>query len=489
MKPIERLNAQIQRVPAWAWLAGIAIVTRFINLGSENVWYDESFTDWLAKLDISHLWTAIQGDVHPPLWYFIEWLNVRIFGDSTFALRLPSAILSVIAVLLVWRLALAVGFEHRTAFIAGLLAAVLPASVYYGQDARMYPLLCCCVLGAALCAMRGRWWLFALCCIGAVYAQNLGILYTLSIGGAVVVIALLSRHGILKPVLAGIGIVLAWLPWLPSLLHQVQGINRGFWIQPLTLGGALWPLANMTLGWRMPDSIQIHAYGMAIGLSLVGLIASRKWLFTRNGLIVLAVMLGTPILAILASMVWRSVYLSRAMLPASLMMMLVWAYPLNHLSVPNRQAARIIAVPMIALALFFHYFPAADGRFQVDQFVASIKTGWQTGDVIYDVSIDTSILGHYYLAGLPYGLFPYASDLNQSLSPETKVAMGFNQVNLDDLKAQGYRRAWVLTTDTPLTSQTELNEVQRVKDSYPWTLIKQETIQTTTQAILLVNLQ
>src|SRR5678809_1398424 len=129
MKVISRLR----RIPDWAWLGLIAAILRFISLGSEGLWYDEGFTAWLVKLRPGDMWRAIQGDVHPPLWYLIEYLNVRTFGSSPFALRLPSAILGVLIVLMIWRLAGLIGFERKTALLAGLLAAVLPGAVYYSQ--------------------------------------------------------------------------------------------------------------------------------------------------------------------------------------------------------------------------------------------------------------------------------------------------------------------------------------------------------------------
>src|SRR5262249_17597596 len=149
-------------IPGWLWLAVVAAALRFVNLGQENLWYDETFTAWLAKLDLNHMFTAIQGDVHPPLWYVIEWANVRLFGSSEFALRLPSAVLGVLAVLLIYRIALACKFEPKTAYLAGFLAAILPSAVYYSQDARMYPLLAVCVLLMVNAAILEGWLVFGL---------------------------------------------------------------------------------------------------------------------------------------------------------------------------------------------------------------------------------------------------------------------------------------------------------------------------------------
>src|SRR6185369_16047245 len=132
-QPISKLalvRARLHSIPAWGWLMVLAAGLRLVGLGSESLWYDETFTALLAKLDLPHMLAAVRGDVHPPLWYLIEWLNVRIFGGSEFAMRLPAALFSVLAVWLVWRLAVGLGFMPKTALLAGVLAAVLPASVY-----------------------------------------------------------------------------------------------------------------------------------------------------------------------------------------------------------------------------------------------------------------------------------------------------------------------------------------------------------------------
>jgi 4-amino-4-deoxy-L-arabinose transferase-like glycosyltransferase len=479
----------LARVPGWLWLLIISAALRFVNLGGESVWYDESFTAWLAKLDFPHMLTAIQGDVHPPLWYLIEWLNVRVLGDSAFALRLPSALLSIVAVLLVWRLALACGFERRTAWLAGLLAAVLPASVYYAQDARMYPLLSVFVLLAALMAIRGNWIIFALASAGAIYSQNLGAFYIAALGLGIMIAGKFRIRKLIRPALAALGIGAMYLPWLPSLIQQAKQVGSGFWIQPLSLGGVLWPLASMTMGWRVPDALQLHVYALAIGLTLVGLIASRKWLITRPGLMVLAVALGAPVLTAIASVVWRSVYVNRAMLPATLALCLVWAYPLNHLSKPNKRIARAVAVPMLAIALLFHYYPAQGGRFPVATFAAPIREGWQAGDVVYHLAIDSYVLTHYYLPDLPCAMFPYSSDLNQSLTEQTKIAMGFNQVPFDNLADQGYQRAWLISVDSPLTARAQLDELARVEANYSWELIEARHDEQVLQQIILVRLQ
>lgn len=463
---IERLKA----VPPWLSLAVIAIITRFVNLGSEALWYDETFTQWVARLDFPHMMKAIAGDVHPPLWYIIEWANIRIFGSTEVALRMPSAVLGVLVVLLVWRLATLAQFEKRTAWLAGLFAATLPAAIYYSQDARFYPLLAFFVLWAAISAIRDNWLFFCIASIGAVYTQNLGAFYVAAIGIATVISKVRVWKQLIKPALAGSATIAAWLAWSPIAAKQVAAVGAGFWMQPLTPGGVLYPLASMTLGWRIPEAFQMHAYIAGFGITGIGLIVCRKWIFTRSGLVVLAVVLGAPTLAAIVSIAWRSVYLPRAFLPSSLALMLFWAYPLRHMSRPNQAVAKAIVIPMLIIALLSHYMPAQGARVDVRKYADLLKKDWQSGDVLYHTAIDSCILLSYYMPPwpyYPYFLLPHASDLNQSLTPETKLAMGFNQLEFEKLKELGYKRVWFIATDTPKTSKEQFDFIDRILATYP----------------------
>lgn len=62
-----RLTRWTGRLPAWAWLVGLAAVLRLINLGAENLWYDEAFTAFMTKLTPANLWVALLGNDHPQI--------------------------------------------------------------------------------------------------------------------------------------------------------------------------------------------------------------------------------------------------------------------------------------------------------------------------------------------------------------------------------------------------------------------------------------
>ncbi len=480
----------LKRVPSWISLTLLALGLRLFKLGSENLWYDESFTAWLAgRLSWSDLWLAIKGDVHPPLFYLLEAGIARVFGTSETAIRLLPAFCGVLSVLLVWRLALALKLDRATAFRAGIVAAVLPGSLYYGQESRMYTLLACFVLLACWMAITERWPLFFAACAGAVYTQNLGVFYVAALGAAVVLCRLRAWRSLVRPVLALAGVVAAWLPWGSVLAHQAGAVGSGFWLEPLTPGGVLWPFASITMGWRLPDALQVVAYLGVFGLSGAGLIACRKWLISRSGVLFLSVVFGAPGLAALVSVFWRSIYLPRALLPSALALVIMWAYPLTRSNPGNRRAVRLVLVPCLAAGLLFHYLPANGGRQDIDSFLAPVRAGWRYGDIVYHTALHTAILYGYYLPDLDYEIRPEISDLNESLTAETQSAMGFPVADFEDLRAMGYKRAWLLIYTNPMSRITELIEINRIVRGYHASAIQVRETDYAKQAVYLVDLQ
>lgn len=475
----------LRRMPDWLLVALLALFARLFNLGGENIWYDEAFTAWVAQLDPASMWAAITGDVHPPLWYLVERVNIAVLGQSEFVLRLPAALFGVASVMLVWLIAHELRFDRRTALVCGVIAAILPGALYYAQDARMYPMLATFVLLGALGVMRRNWILFAVGATGAVYSQNLGMFYVAALGLAAL---WFNRRSPARPMLALACIVVAWMPWGVTMLHQTADISDGFWIQPLTLIGALYPLGTMTIGWRFSEPFQMHVYAAALGATMTGLIVARRWLFTRRGLIVLAVTFGAPMLLAVVSVVWRSVYLPRALLPSAMLIPLIWGWMLTHMSTPNRRAAQLVLVPVLVAGMAAHYLNYG-GRQDVRSWLTPVREQWRDGDVIWHSAIHTVISFSYYVPGKPYLLRPLVSDLNQTLSEPTKAAMGFPQANFDDIASLGYRRAWLLIYTNPMSSADEHVEIDRILSRYPAQLVAREGNDYAEMLIYLVPLQ
>jgi hypothetical protein len=109
--------------------------------------------------------------------------------------------------------------------------------------------------------------------------------------------------------------------------------------------------------------------------------------------------------------------------------------------------------------------------------VTPVRENWQTGDAIYNINIASDITTSYYLDQFPAYLVPEPGDLSQSLSDETRVAMGIKQreVDVKHLAASGVRRLWLFESTGGVISELEINASRDIRSEYPvlqtWTLL------------------
>src|SRR5258706_1957522 len=83
----------------------VAVFFRVHNLGQASLWNDEGNTVMTARQDVD--WTISQvlvDSVHPPLFFFLEKINIGLWGDSEFSLRWLSAAFGVLGVAALARL-------------------------------------------------------------------------------------------------------------------------------------------------------------------------------------------------------------------------------------------------------------------------------------------------------------------------------------------------------------------------------------------------
>ncbi len=82
-----------------------------------------------------------QGELHPPGYYFFMFGWTRAFGTGLFSIRLPSVLLGVACVALVFVFAVRL-FDPVTGLVAATLLAINGHHIYWSQYARMYIMAC-----------------------------------------------------------------------------------------------------------------------------------------------------------------------------------------------------------------------------------------------------------------------------------------------------------------------------------------------------------
>jgi mannosyltransferase len=117
-----------------------AFALRIFQLEIQSIWWDEGISLHLATSEYSEIVKDRLNNIHPPFYFFglKVWLNM--VGLNVFTARYLSLLagwLQVAAVIGVARR----WFGLKTAFAAGILAAVSAVTVIYSQEIRVYSIL------------------------------------------------------------------------------------------------------------------------------------------------------------------------------------------------------------------------------------------------------------------------------------------------------------------------------------------------------------
>ncbi len=133
----QQMNRRVSRPGGIILILVLATALRFYRLTAQSFWADEGNSISLAQRSLALVTHGAAYDIHPPLYYYLLWGWIRLFGDGEFAVRALSAVLGIALVYVTWLLGCRLG-DRRTGTLAALLAAVSPYQVYYSQEARMY---------------------------------------------------------------------------------------------------------------------------------------------------------------------------------------------------------------------------------------------------------------------------------------------------------------------------------------------------------------
>lgn len=352
-------------LPAAMLVLLLATFLRFHLLGAQSFWNDEGNSARLSERPIPAIIEGTASDVHPPLYYLLlrGWREPA--GETEFGLRALSAFAGVLVVAGVMAVAARgsggagergsrragewgsarriTGYFPLVTIIAGLLAAVNPALVYYSQETRMYSLL-------ALLAVGSTWAL--LNWLGAARSWGWAAAYTALLAAG------LYTHYFFPAVVAGQGlvVVLWWLerrdegegmkaegrggawrrvviwagmaavavaiygPWLPVLARQIGGrAGAGESAADFLAAAGRW----LALGGTMPEGEAAWAVAALAALAVIGLVAGWRRSLVPLVMIVVpvgaAVVLGAtdpaffkfllaaaPFVAVLAGMAWQA---------------------------------------------------------------------------------------------------------------------------------------------------------------------------------------
>jgi uncharacterized membrane protein len=444
-------------------LFGIAFVMRAFMIWDAPLWYDENFTYILARLPLDRMIAATAGDVHPPLWYFIEWTMYHVLPAlPVWAIRLPALTCSLLALAMFILLCDVLRIPARVQVAATFLMAVLPMQLWYAQEGRMYALLELLVLAALYTGLTRKWIIFGIASVAMLYTQNYAIFY-LAVIGMVLIVLNWSQFKQVFIALLTAGVL--YLPWAYVVAKQMTEINGRYWIMDAGPGAVLGAVHKQFFASAMVASGLVPSYVVVFAVLIIGVYSmvithSQKQLYEIS-FVVLTMAFAPLALAWIVSMLWQPVLLFRPLIGISPFLYLVATWPLLNVQTFKRSnvlyaACFIAPLLLLGTAGYYHNIAAMKGEGAVSPMLDTltyIRANWQEGDVIY-----------YTDDGPMINLLPYAADLPQykmpacdervgyapvlgSLSESTREAIG---ITIADLKDVPHKRAWIFAPRSPL---------------------------------------
>jgi uncharacterized membrane protein len=154
----------VERNTSALWFLAIILVIgaflRFYDLGAESYWQDEVTLSTVVSSDFDYIIDQIQQG-RPPVFTIIAYEWVTIFGTSETATRALTALLSVLALLIMYLVGTEIFGNRQIALLATFFMAFSARQIWHAQDFRYYALLILFSLLSYLCLVRAlrdnRW--------------------------------------------------------------------------------------------------------------------------------------------------------------------------------------------------------------------------------------------------------------------------------------------------------------------------------------------
>ena len=202
-----------------------------------NLWFDEAYSVGLANQPWGNLFVSAINDVHPILYYVLLKLYSLVCGTSVIALRIFSVIPIVLLAIFV-ATKVKKEFGEKVSFYFLLVLLLLPVTMHYGSQIRMYSLSMLFVTVTAFYAYKAfkynekRYWIiFAIFSILSAYTHYFA-LFTIGIINLVLLFYIIRKKKELvkRWFIYGILQIFLYIPGLIIFIMQSTRVASGFWI-------------------------------------------------------------------------------------------------------------------------------------------------------------------------------------------------------------------------------------------------------------------
>jgi len=357
----------------------LGFLLRLVNL-NQSLWLDETVQAITSKGPFLGLFTELRGDFHPPLYHFLMWVWVHMFGNGEIMMRLPSVFLGTATIYVLYLIAQKLlTKKSKWPLIVALFLATAPFHIYYSQEARTYALTAFLATLSTFSFMKmidkknsqkqGQKSIpfYILSTVLLLYADYYGLFVFLA---QIVAILFIFRRKFIQKRKAFIITTLFFLPCLPLLWAQLKVglqatnllpewgrlVNLGF-LKALPLTFIKFSIGRITIFNKTIYAAVTAVLFLIYGLILLnGFLKNKKLRINNLSLVVLFWLLGPLFLAWLISLFIPNYQPFRLLLVLPAFYLLL-VYGISKF--PSKKTAIILTVVVLAvnlLSLGVYYF-------------------------------------------------------------------------------------------------------------------------------------
>jgi uncharacterized membrane protein len=398
----------------------VGLVARLHGIDAMPFWLDEVTTVQRSSLPF---WSMVQNSLaahHLPSYFAITSV-IGQYGLNEAVLRLPSAIFGGAACGVVALIGRRLG-GWRAGLVAGLLLALSPLQVQYGQEARSYTFVMMMMaigfLGLIELARDPRaaslprqdpacrlapWIIYTVGTVGALQVLSIAFLWLISAN--IAAIAILSdptidrRRFLTRWLGAQAVVLLATMPWfgVMALVTKGQMTNATDWVPPITANSFLSTLGSLYL-MRISRLINFHLFpavipgfgALLVVFGLMGLAylkprqtsrpadpGARRWTL----LLTLALAAIVPPLTILAISLFKPLWMPRYLIWSAVPFFVLVGLGIDLLPRRRWQSLATAALVVLSIVNLAPYYQA-ETKPRWDLAALDLQRVMQPGDII-----------------------------------------------------------------------------------------------------------
>ncbi len=398
-------------------IMALGVFFRLFRLSGQSVWIDEYITANLASGPnlLYVFFNSLANNPHPPLFFMLEHIVVKIFGMSEFSLRILPAIIGIINMFIFYKLARSF-FSEKVSMIAFFLFALNPYQIYYSQEARMYSL-------------------FLMTSLLIIYYFLMSIKYNSFMPGPVItwsVIGLYVHNYTFFLILILNFIIFVtnrkdlrfdqWLKaqlvificWLPLLLFFIKGLTgEGYAHNANLIFAPIYSLKNFLFGLSTDFSwLTLFLAAFYAVFVVLGVVSKRKANEKRIldvAVVLIFLFVGVPWLE---SFIKTPVYSDRTFIVAAALILLLLAMGVSYMSDQGLVAFLVVTMAMYSFSLYNYYAVPKYQKIAYEEQFIKVNSMYRPGDVIIHTSVNS------YSAFEFYNKFDYKRDYPDRLRAE-----------------------------------------------------------------------